>query len=398
VVTDEISAEDVHSGEAFALLLAAYERMRRVVWEDPRTNSDLLRAEGMRYVMNYISAGHLLCCELSDPYRPTFARWADITNTWGNDNPDCVYLFAAIDGIGTYEISGECGSARYLDVQVHAPHFAEAPEYRVIASKGRQELVTHGEREIKVILSPNRHPENWIRTAPGVGSVCVRQYFYNWEDERPARLSIERIDGARPLASRSTAEMARNVARLVRWLDRAEDFWDQLCKRSLETPPNSIPFGRAEETESGGLKGLSYGMGNFRCQPDEAVVLEVEPPPCLYWSFSLGNWYWGTIDWVYRQSSLNGHQAHLDADGMFRAVIAHSDPGVWNWLDPAGHTWGTINGRWLFPTSVVEPTLRVVPLDAVPEVLPSSTRWVRPAERELLLRQRARAAQLRNCQ
>ena len=36
---------------------------------------------------------------------------------------------------------------------------------------------------------------------------------------------------------------------------------------------------------------------------------------------------------------LNGHQAVLD-DGVFRAVVAHRDPGVANWLDTAGNRRG----------------------------------------------------------
>ena len=37
----------------------------------------------------------------------------------------------------------------------------------------------------------------------------------------------------------------------------------------------------------------------------------------------------------------------LDSEGVFRAVISHTDPGVPNWLDTAGHTQGI---RSLRPT------------------------------------------------
>ena len=55
--------------------------------------------------------------------------------------------------------------------------------------------------------------------------------------------------------------------------------------------------------------------------------MEVAPPQGLYWSYSLGNPWWETIDYGSHQSSLNGHQATVDDDGMLRAVIAHEDPG-----------------------------------------------------------------------
>ena len=52
------------------------------------------------------------------------------------------------------------------------------------------------------------------------------------------------------------------------------------------------------------------------------------------------------LEYVYRLSSINGHTASVSSDGRFRAVIAIDDPGVPNWLDPAGYTEGGIYGRW----------------------------------------------------
>ena len=83
-------------------------------------------------------------------------------------------------------------------------------------------------------------------------------------------------------------------------------------------------------------------IGSFQLAPDEALVVEVEPPRGLYWSYSLGNPWWETIDYGRHQSSLNGHQAVVDEDGLLRVVIAHHDPGVANWLDTAGHSEGPI--------------------------------------------------------
>ena len=97
-------------------------------------------------------------------------------------------------------------------------------------------------------------------------------------------------------------------------------------------------------------------------EDDEALLIEVAPPEALYWSVSLGNYWWETIDYANRQSSLNGHQAVLDADGVFRAVVAHSDPGVANWLDTAGNHQGAMIFRWLRADGAPVPTTRVVPL------------------------------------
>ena len=106
-----------------------------------------------------------------------------------------------------------------------------------------------------------------------------------------------------------------------------------------------------------------------------------------HWSFSLGNWYWETVGWTNRQSSINGHQARLDPDGVFRAVIAHEDPGLFNWLDPGGNTVGTVMGRYLLTQSTPMPATRVVKFDELEAALPGSPRIDR-AQRNALLRAR----------
>ena len=105
------------------------------------------------------------------------------------------------------------------------------------------------------------------------------------------------------------------------------------------------------------------------------------PPIGLYWSLSIGNVWWETIDYAEHITSLNGHQAVLDDDGVFRAVIAHHDPGVANWIDTAGHTEGPMILRCVRTESAPVPTTRVVRFDELDAVLPPSTERVTPEQR-----------------
>ena len=118
------------------------------------------------------------------------------------------------------------------------------------------------------------------------------------------------------------------------------------------------------------------------------MILEVEPPQCRYWNFQLINQFWEGMEWDLRQTSINGHQAVLDRDGRFRAVIAHRDPGVPNWLDTGNHHIGLISGRYYEPNSIPIPTLRTVPFDKVRDSLPSETPNIMPAGRQDALRAR----------
>jgi hypothetical protein len=123
--------------------------------------------------------------------------------------------------------------------------------------------------------------------------------------------------------------------------------------------------------------------------------MEVTPPQGLYWSFSIGNPWWETIDYANHQSSLNGHQAALDDDGVVRAVIAHEDPGIANWLDSAGHSAGPVILRCVRTETAPVPITRVVPVSQLDDVLPRGTRRVTTAERAAVLEARRAAVSRR---
>jgi hypothetical protein len=117
--------------------------------------------------------------------------------------------------------------------------------------------------------------------------------------------------------------------------------------------------------------------------------------PCKYWSLILTNDLYQTTDWYNNQSSLNGAQARLDQDGLFRIVISAKDPGVPNWLDTAGNPTGAMQGRWLDCAGSPMPTVERVPLSKVRSLLPSETPVVTPAQRDAAIRDRRANVQLR---
>jgi hypothetical protein len=69
-------------------------------------------------------------------------------------------------------------------------------------------------------------------------------------------------------------------------------------------------------------------------------------------------------------------------------VVAHTDPGVANWLDTAGHRQGPMIFRWLRAESAPVPTTRAVAVDALDGALPSGTVRVDPAERRATIARR----------
>jgi hypothetical protein len=66
-----------------------------------------------------------------------------------------------------------------------------------------------------------------------------------------------------------------------------------------------------------------------------------------------------------------------------------------NWLDTAGYASGAIQGRWFDASSAPTPQIRKLKLDAVRAALPVDTPIVSTAQRDVALRARRLAAQLR---
>lgn len=163
--------------------------------------------------------------------------------------------------------------------------------------------------------------------------------------------------------------------------------------RALAAKPNDLSIFVEPGPEAAALHGLVYGVGSWRCAPDEAVIVKTALPACRYFSFTVTDWFSRSQEFTGRQSHLNHTQAYLEPGGTFRGVIAHDDPGVWNWLDRVGATSGGFFCRFLLPASPVpKPSFRVVPCHAVRDELPPGTPVVGPAERSSMLARRRRAA------
>ena len=72
---------------------------------------------------------------------------------------------------------------------------------------------------------------------------------------------------------------------LRQWMSDGGSLWRDMSKAMLSMPPNTLAIPDPQRSSQfSGLKGQAYGMGNFYCAPDEAVLLEFEAPACRHWS------------------------------------------------------------------------------------------------------------------
>ena len=123
---------------------------------------------------------------------------------------------------------------------------------------------------------------------------------------------------------------------------------------------------------------------------DHALLIECDTPDAGYWNFTIHTMPWfESGDFGRHQTSLNHRQTHIDADGKFRIVVAHADPGVPNWITTEGRAQAMITYRWVWARTKPIPQSRVVALVDLTNHLPSDHPTVSPAERIEQLTDRA---------
>lgn len=356
-----------------------------------------LGQEAMRLFFMALSGGFFTA--FADPDLPDFVPAVNTVLNGSMTNPDFVYSAASIDGSGTYRLSGDRGEGLFVLLDTAAGGLgvmdALGPSCGTIdldtlsiGPDGCFDLVMSAER-------PEGWTGDWRPLDPRARTLTLRQASYHWGEGRDGRFAIERLDKAIAPRRRSPAEMAERLMALAGYPRRYAGLWinvikDQAAKGLWNRFEHDDWAGR------GGVAGQHYYQGLFRIEPGHALILETALPERVrYWNVQLGDLVWNTIDWMNRQSSLNGGQAEIDGDGLFRAVISLEDPGVPNWLDPGGWSEGAIMLRWTEASSGPEPRLRQVPLGELRRQLPADTPVVSAHERDRRLRKRRTGVQLR---
>ena len=282
----------------------------------------------------------------------------------GGINPDAVYDQAILTGDRSYRISGRRGSDVYLSFSFSGGRNGYRPD-RTMATINDTQLAFGRDGEFELIVSPEQPSgatnATWLRSEPDLCSVIVRQYFNRDPRlEKLASLHIESLD-QRPARFRTHDE--RTAARLR----AAAAFIEATIAAfpsAIAPKPNTVnpPLGYTGQSGALGTTDNVYASGSWLLGDDDALVVELRPPACRYWSVQLWN-RWGQSvssdvmpeDDTYRRIIVNNSHAVMQPDGTCRIVIAHRDPGTPNWLNPLGHEQGVVFFRWLMPADNPEP-------------------------------------------
>ena len=358
------SVERVVDGRTWADFCDGLKAAGAVVLASDTPDDPVLRAEGWRYLTRLTRAALETFVEASDAQTPQFQRTTGPTIKMGMDNPDNVYLNAPVNGNFTYEITGRRGTVQYLSFGTQAGNYGSTGSLDTTGSLDAENMKIEADGSFRVIaaLEDPRDGSNWLRMRPDTRMIQVRQTRVDHRREVLAEVDIRRIDGAsrpRPLEPERLDRMLQGAAGFVRGCAGLFKTWAD----GFQTHVNRLPrFAPERALAAGGDPNIAYFHSAFRIAPDEALVVEAEPPECDYWNFQLANYWLESLDYRFYDVHVNKGTAAVRPDGSVRVVIAHEDPGCDNWLDPCGHLEGTMCWRWVRAKDHPEPRCRLVKL------------------------------------
>ena len=321
--------------------------------------------------------------------------------SWGTPNPDFVNHNGFIDGAHHYRIWGNRTGCFWSSIQVFTGFWGE----EVQGTHGNidfDDVIADDDGNFEIFLGPTR-PADARQSAyyyqtdrqAHTMMLAMRETFYDWERDKSLDIHIECLDRDPDAALYfDEDELALRLQKARKWVDFCGMF-SIMQNRLFEGGA-----GRNVFTETPGGKAVGGSpMGAwvkmvYDIAADEALVIDMPVVEARYWGIQLGSIWGQTTDYSYHQSSINPAQAVIDADGRFRAVLSLKDPGVPNWLDPAGVPIGTALLRFYRAEEVPVPQVTKVKLADVRAHLPAETPTVTPDQRKTMLNAR-RIASLR---
>ena len=360
--------------------------------DDPQYRADVYR-QIMQMSYGYFAFFHAT---------PEHPDWAPLWNPVYTlqPNPDDIYLQSPVSPAYRYRVSGTRGTVKMITFNTQGPlaGMPDPPDMtgECYADLDDRHLQIEADGTFDILLSaerPEGHSGNWLQIKPGASTLMIRKRSYDWSGEIDPVLSIENLDPVPPKPRLSVDEILQRIRNMAGMPAKATQLFYWMQNQVREEAGINVfkpaPIG-------GALSRQIYIPAVFEFEADEALIIETELPEVRpYWNFQLNDPYYNALEYVYRLSSTNGHFARVSSDGKFRAVISLEDPGVPNWLDPAGFQQGTIYGRWYDCDSCPTPTLKRVKFAELRDHLPADTPTVSPQERAAELQERVRGCQRR---
>jgi hypothetical protein len=366
------------------------------VFKDFNPATPLQRADGFRFLTQNLGQAFDLGLETKDTRYPVIHAFCTPFCKLGGDAADFTYQQAWIDGASTYKISGNRGSARFLNFTVQGPRpakipgtdwpslhepFGDIPEANLFG----HQLQTSWDGSFELYIGGPKRGPNWLPTTPGARKLFIRQGFDRW-DERPARFRIERVDMAEPPPLPTPKTMIDAMDWAGRFVSGLMNDWPEHPYRYSKASTNPAQlnvFPPEDPTGDGGADKRRGRMATNMCWHlggDEALIIEFDAHDGFWMITNMGSFF-NSMDYLYRPVSYTPGRTRVDRDGKVRLILSHEDLGYHNWLDTQGFDLGNVTYRNLLSDRTTILSTKLVKRSAVAEVLPSDSAKIAPEER-----------------
>jgi hypothetical protein len=390
---------DAHDDEALRAAWKLFcDRLQEAgerVFKDYNPPTPLHRADAFRFLTQNLGQAFDLALETKDTRFPLIHAFCGPTRKLGGDNADFVYQQAWIDGESVYKISGNRGTARFLNFTVQGPRpdkqpgtdwpslqepFGDIPEANMFG----HQLQTQWDGSFELYIGGPQRGPNWLPTTPGSRKLFLRQGFDRWS-EIPARMRIERVGMTEPKPV-PTPEVMMNA------MDWAGRFVTGLMNDWPDHPyhysggvvdkvnVNTFPADPKGDVASDKRRGRAIANMCWQLAPDEALIIEFDSHDGLWMMTNMGVFF-NSMDFLYRPVSYTPSRTKVDSDGKVRLILGHTDPGYHNWLDTQGFERGNVASRILLSDNQTAFRTRLVKSSQLAAALPPDSARATPADR-----------------
>ena len=342
-------------------------------WAGPEWNlhseSDVANAH--RALMHMLEGGLITFFE-TDPTRPRFQRIVSATRKITGDNADAIYFDAPVSPDHSYRVRGCMDGAVYVSftVECDTADGDMATRTAGVLNDSQFEVDSEGRFEIRFGGKPAKR--NWLALESGATRITTRHYYENErsaaaDPTRNAALEIEVLEPTPAPPAPDDASVARGIRRVARFVRSRSLGQLPMAQRAqppfVSTVPNQFPVPVTPGDFGLAAFDAAYSMAPYVIGPDDALVILGRWPTCRCANVSLWNRHMQTYEYANRTVSRNRAQTTLERDGSFRMILAHSDPGLPNWIDTEGRPFGLVFWRFMLPEGEIEtPRAEVVPL------------------------------------
>lgn len=350
----------------------------------------LHRADAFRFLTQNLGQAFDLALETKNPAYPALHAFNHPTRKLGGDCADFIYLQAWIDGNSTYRITGNRGTAPFLNFTIqgarpektpggfaplHDP-FGDTPEANLFG----HQLQTNWDGSFELIIGGPAQKQNWLPTTPSSRKLFIRQGFDSW-DEIPARFRIENIGMTTPKPLPTPEDMETAMQWAGNFITGVMNDWpDWMFAHGGvdEHAPNQFP--PEANTADDQKRGRAVTNMHWHIAEDEALIVELPVHEGLWMLTNMGV-FCNSMDYLHRPVSYTPSRTKTDSDGKIRLILTHEDPGFHNWIDTQGFIRGNLTYRHMLAGRPAPLSTKLVKRTELNAALPADTARTTPEER-----------------